>query len=404
MCAVSVSRQQPAICAVPEMELLLECARARFSSSKVRRSDESIDWQKVIRMAMRHRVLPILYQQLGSGDGVPDSVREKLRDLYSSNAARNMARSAELMNLLRTFDSHGLSVMCFRGPVLAETLYGDIALRQFSDLDLLVRPNDVASVSKILAATGYDPHFRLNERQQQALIRFRTERGFIRSADRLAVDVHWRLLPMPFAFEDDDVLWSRSVRTAIQGVELPTLDDEDMVLFLCIHGAKHGWDQLALLCDLAEMTCARPKLKWEEILRRARKAGKQRMVVVGLLLINELFAVSVPDAVRTAGGDRVARELVDELKGRLWGNVGVQEGGGGRKWLIAGKLMERARDRLAFAADLMVVPTGIECESVTLPRVLSPLYYLLRVSRTGWKYTVGLVGRGFRKLFKLSGE
>ena len=53
-------------------------------------------------------------------------------------------------------------------------------------------------VSKLLVADGYDPHFRLDEMQEQALIRFRTERCFIRSADQSTVDLHWRLLPTPF--------------------------------------------------------------------------------------------------------------------------------------------------------------------------------------------------------------
>jgi len=364
------------------MELLLDCARARFDSSKVCRPNASIDWQKVISMAMRHRVLPILHQQLESGmDGVPEPVRAKLQDLYLSNAGRNIARTAELLRLLRMFKSQGLSVMSFRGPVLAESLYGDTALRQFSDLDLLIQSNDVVSVSKILVSDGYEPHFQLNERQEQALIRFRTERCFIRSADQLTVDLHWRLLPKPFAFEDSDALWIRCVRITVQGSELLTLADEDMVLFLCIHGAKHGWDQLALLCDLVEMMRARPNLNWDEILRRAQKAGKRRMVVVGLLLIDELLGVPVPDPVRKGAEDRVARQLVDELKGRLLGNVGVQEGGGGRKWLIAWRMLEGCLDRLAYAADLMVVPTGIECERMNLPRPLFFLYYLLRLGR-----------------------
>ena len=78
-------------------------------------------------------------------------------------------------------------------------------------------------------------------------------------------------------------------------------------LFLCIHGAKHGWDQLALLCDLAEMMSRPSGTELGRDPARAQKAGKRRMVLVGLLLIDELFGVPVPDPVRkVAGGSRGA--------------------------------------------------------------------------------------------------
>lgn len=383
---MSVSPKKTAFSVAPEMDVLISCFRARRDASQTDRVGEllkaRINWQALTSMSMRHRVLPLLYQQVESFAGdVPDLIRDELRDMYLRNAARNMSRVADAQKLAAIFRSRNIPVMFLRGPVLAESLYGDIASRQFSDLDLLVRSDNVRRVSILLAAEGLQPHFRLDERQEQALVRFRTERCFIRSSDQLTVDLHWRLLPPPFAFENDDALWSRGVQATVQGAEVQTLADEDVALFLCIHGAKHGWDQLALLCDLAEMVRARPKLNWDKILRRAQEAGKQRMILVGLRLMDELFGVPVPDPVRRVAEDRVARQLVDELKGRLLGNVGVQEGGGGGKWLIAWRMLKGCRSRLVYAADLMAVPTGIECERMKLPRPLFFLYYLLRLVR-----------------------
>ena len=160
------------------MELLLSCARARQNASQADRVGEllrtRLDWQALTSMAMRHRVLPLLYQEveLFAGD-VPDLIRDEFRDMYLRNAARNMSRAAEVQKLAAIFRSQNIPVMFLRGPVLAESLYGDIASRQFSDVDLLVCPNDVRRVSILLAAEGCQPQFELDERQEQALIRLR---------------------------------------------------------------------------------------------------------------------------------------------------------------------------------------------------------------------------------------
>jgi hypothetical protein len=369
-----------------EMGFLIACVRQRYDPGARLPDPADVNWNRWTELAMRHRVLPIVYTQLAGAAAVPDSARGKLKDLYFSNAARNMARANEMKRLAGACETQKLPVMFLRGPVLASTLYGDMLLRQFSDLDLLIQGRDVPRISSALVSEGYRPHFKLDAVQEQALIRYRTERCFIRGEDQSTVDLHWRLLPSYFSFETaDTALWSRAATANVEGANVRTLGDEDMFLFLCAHGAKHGWDQLALLCDLAEMVRGRPGLDWDAILGRAQKAGKQRMIQVGLLLVDELLGVPVPDPVRKVADDRVARQLVDELKARLVGGVGVQEGGGVRKWRIAWRMIEGCRARMAYAADLMVVPTGIECERMTLPRPLFFLYYLLRLGRMAGK-------------------
>ncbi len=370
-------RQEPAHA---EMGCLISCVRRRHDASAPAPDARGVDWDRWLDLAMRHRVVPVLHGQLSAADEwIPSAVRAKLKDLYLSNAARNMGRVEELKRLAALCDGQALPVMFVRGPVLASTLYGDLSLRQFTDLDLLVHACDVSRLSEILVAEGYEPHFRLNGMQEKALIRYRTERCFIRSQDRSVVDVHWRLLPGFYSFEkDESALWSRSVTASLEGVLVRTLGQEDMFLFLCAHGAKHGWDQLSLLCDLAEMIRVAGELDWEGVLARAEGAGKRRMVVVALALVREVLGVMVPV---NANGDGAVRALVEELKARLGEGVGCQQGGGGETWRLAWKMMTSLKDRLAFAADLVLTPTGIECEKARLSAKLFFVYRLLRLGR-----------------------
>jgi hypothetical protein len=66
----------------------------------------------------------------------------RLRMQYMMNAARNMKMTAELLRILDALKEAGIKAMPLKGPVLAQQLYGDVALRQFSDLDILVARED----------------------------------------------------------------------------------------------------------------------------------------------------------------------------------------------------------------------------------------------------------------------
>ena len=120
------------------------------------------------------------------------------------------------------------------------------------------------------------------------------------------------------------------------------------------------------------------------------------MMWVGLQLIEELLGVPIPPSIQRMAEGRAERRRVDELKERLLGGMGIQEGGGWGKWRIEWGLLERCRDRLAYVADLVMIPTGLECEKVDFPRGLFFGYYLLRLGR--------MVGKPFSRRTNRTGS
>ncbi len=94
----------------------------------------------LLDIANLERMLPLLYKNLIliSPKKVPPAVMTHLRNEFLLNSSRNMKLTRELLFIIDNFDAKGIPIMPFKGPVLAEQVYGDIALRSFVDLDLLV--------------------------------------------------------------------------------------------------------------------------------------------------------------------------------------------------------------------------------------------------------------------------
>ncbi len=85
-------------------------------------------------------------------------------------SALNILLTHELQKLLALFADNDVRAVPYKGPALALQLYGNVALRQFSDLDILVHPRDVLRARDLLLAEGYAQLPPLTDGQQAVLL------------------------------------------------------------------------------------------------------------------------------------------------------------------------------------------------------------------------------------------
>ena len=127
-----------------ELDLLLSCARTRLdpeSSERVARAVHGgVDWDSLIASADRHYVMPLLYWNLSRvcAADVPRDPMDALQHRFRDSAQRNLLKSRELVRVLNLLAANGINALPMKGPVLAEAVYGQLALRQFDDLDVLI--------------------------------------------------------------------------------------------------------------------------------------------------------------------------------------------------------------------------------------------------------------------------
>src|SRR6266545_745263 len=164
-----------------ETELLLCCARSSIDNARAERIRALIrggmDWAYLLRQADLHAVMPLLCWHFTHNcpDAIPRPILEQLRDYFHSNARSNLLLTEELLRLLDLLATHGVRAIPFKGPALAASLYGNIALRRFCDLDLLVHTNEVSKARDLLISEGYRPEFNLTRTREAAFLRYQSE-------------------------------------------------------------------------------------------------------------------------------------------------------------------------------------------------------------------------------------
>jgi Uncharacterised nucleotidyltransferase len=154
------------------------------------------NWDCLIEGASRHRVSRLLLDGLQAcgSPHVPANVIAELRRQTLVAARHSLAHIAELVRLSRIFARAEIRVLALKGVVLSAQLYGDPALRNPRDIDLLVDPEEFDNAEALLVEAGYrryDPN--LSPRQRIAYRRWIKEVEYIHVVKGICVELHHRL-------------------------------------------------------------------------------------------------------------------------------------------------------------------------------------------------------------------
>jgi hypothetical protein len=369
-----------------EDELVLLCARTQVDEQTSARiqaiaaSPEEVDWDYVYALARRHSVVPLVYFQLNANAvPVPPDKLARFKDNYQSNAARNLLLTAELGNVLQSLEAAGIEAVPYKGPALAVYAYGNLMLRRFVDLDILVRKADVSRAKEILMSEGFVCGAPWTSVQQALLLRTQHNLAMSREEGRLVVELHWEVVSGLFASSlQAEEFWGRLSTMTLNNATVKSLATEDLLLSLCVHGSKHLWERLAWICDVAQIMKSQEVIDWDTLFQRAEATGSARMLLLGLSLANNLLDAPLPaQAQSRVESDSVVPGLVSEVSRRLFASgepMAITIGQSFRfNWAVRSDLSSRLR-----YCRLLLQPTDADIETLPLPRPLSFVYYLMR--------------------------
>ena len=377
-----------------EQRLLIGLARATAAEAAdlLGRHQGGVDWPLLLAAAEQQRVTALLNRSLQSLDSelAPGAALEQLKQRSKLIVGRNLVFTRELLRILELLAAEGIFAIPFKGPTLAVAAYGDPGLRQYSDIDLLVRNDDLKRARRLLTGEAYE--LLEDHGWQQHL--FHPEL-------KLGLDLHQQLLHhlVPLALDYRHLI-DRTEGIDLLGQRVLVPSSEDLLLILCGQLVKELWEMhsrstesvpLIKIVDVAELL-ERSELVWRSVLERARTHQARRLLLFGLELVDAFYPLSLPRQVRTAMRRNPLRQsfpdpylryvFVDQRK-RFSNSdhIGFQI---------------RVRDRLRQRLLLAFKPSGIDQEFLPLPKGLRFLHVFTRPLRLALQYGRDLIRKGSR--------
>ena len=382
--------------AQPELQLVLACARAQLNPAAAGEiasaAAQPLDWLKAIDLASGHGLSPILSCQVQqhATARVPETIRLCFIERFRAHTIRNFELTKELIEILSLLEKSDVDALAFKGPVLSQQLYGDLSLREFLDLDILVPPSDAWTVIASLSAKGFEPHFTLTQRQFARFQGSRFDMGLYHASKRVLVEVHWALVSPGYTFSPSvQMVWESIQSVLIAGRSIKTFSAEMQLLCSCLNQAKHNWWRLGWLMDLAALIHQSPAMDWQQIQMRAGSFGTARMIRVSLQLVQRLFQLTLPGGIAEwVENDVCSRKIAERILKRLL-LVDTTPAQPPALDPLFRASMESLADRAFYWFDNALRPTPLEWALLPLPDSLYALYYPIRIGRLLCKHTAG---------------
>jgi Uncharacterised nucleotidyltransferase len=356
------------------------------------------DWAVVPPVLVRHG-LPVL--ALGRLARVrtliPDIVWNTLETQARDARQRALAGAAELRRIARAFDVAGLPMLAIKGPALAWRAYGDVGVRPFTDLDLLVAPVVLPPALEVLRELEYRGDHHFSPRQDAWFRGVDGDYPLVHAGTGQVVELHARPLTRRLAeMASFETLWDRRLAMSLADQAIPVLGDDDAFLLQALHGAKHRWERLEWVAAVGELL--RRRAGDIEALLTAVPAAR-RALLLACRVATEWVDAPLSSRVRAACVDDPDVAI---LAARAWRHVAAgdtDEGAAG----TAGKLsfnyraQEGIATRLRFAYRWACWPSPEDWEFLPLPDVLFFAYRVVRPLRLLSRYARSTVaGRGDR--------
>lgn len=337
-----------------------------------------IDWDVLLHHARHHSLVPLLAHRLlesHSGVTIPTHIRARLRNEFQSNLLRNFALLEEIRRILQAWRQKGIEAIPYKGPVLAEQLWGSFALRECSDLDFLVRREDVNRAGRVLPGLGYHAVSPVADSLRPALLRNASEEQFQHAPTGILLELQWAPAPRTFAVPyDEEQLWSSLTRISAAGELVNAPGAENLVGLLAIHGWKHNWSKLIWIADLSAVI-RRSEIDWERLHESATRNRWRRILLLGLEMVRRIYGTPACDPLN-------ADPEIASLAERLEQGLRVANNSSYLQWHRDMLLARDSRSsQIRQLANFILTPGLAEYSSSKLPAWASPAYRAIRLAR-----------------------
>ena len=391
-----------------ELQFLVNCCKSDPSENDIKEilsylDTKDLDINILIGLATQHGILPLVYKtikNLSENDNLNAQrltlnaeILTELKAHYMSISQRNMLMSAELIRIMKLLKGNDIEALAFKGPTLSQMAYGDITLRQYSDLDILVDESQLYQAAKLLVSQNYEPMDSIEFLKNKAKLHVEKNYEFYGRKNGIKVEIHWRLINSSFLkkFKNYDV-FDTPQNVKINQTVIPTLDTKILLLYLCNHGASHMWERLEWIVDIDRLIQSEESaLNWDEILKLASTLQSKTSFLLGLGLAKELFHTPLPSEIQSKLDSVHIRKLVAFILTTLNSDLISQDHTSHEKNLKVFQfhlsLQDSLSSKIHFIFQTLFTYSSGDVMMVNLPRPLFFLYYPLRILRIINKYT-----------------
>lgn len=356
-----------------------------------------LDCARFLSLAEKHRITSLVWYSIRKHPAsvFEHSLRSNLAEKHRKNIVNQLAITFDTIRLHNILQHAGIPYCLLKGQPIEARYYRHGMLREAGDIDILIEGTTLDTVCKLLLAAGYhirNPIDQLFPLQRKYFLFIDNQLEVEAPGSGTTIELHWRPLQAVGTLPAIDLRQQKN-RWLVGGHEIPFLNDEETLLYLCAHGAKHAWYRLKWVFDLPQVLKSR-EWDWASLLAKAEAQHCMHEFLLGLSLAQAFSDWIAPPLMQASlqkfDAPKKYFPLIAQaiVKPDHWLNtpIGILK----RNHYLT-RFHRTPKDWLYHLASLTT--NRRDWDLVPLPNALFPFYFILSPFANFWH-----LGKRFRKL------
>ncbi|WP_374449543.1 nucleotidyltransferase family protein [Stella sp.] len=243
-----------------------------------------------------YRLYPQLYRRIRHL--APDhAFLGRMKGTFRRTFYRNQLLFRWALDVVDRLAAAGIDCLVLKGASLVTATGLSAGLRPMADVDLLVPTRDAERAIAVA-----DPRFRvLLDDPDRTVAHVLLRHGYtVRDANRLEIDLHWRLAGVWASGADPDrPFWDEAETAVLQGRTIRVLAPTDLLFHLVVHGLpRNPAPAIRWIADSLELlTTEGRRIDWGRLVALARRFRRSLLLARGLGYLRAIFDAAVPAGV-----------------------------------------------------------------------------------------------------------
>ena len=142
-----------------DMAIVIQACRVHFGTASIHELNKLLNTapeahSRVALLSRLHRIRPIVYRVLLETN-IPAQIKEQLKNELHAITLHNFAIAQENQRIVNRLNAHDIAAIPYKGVAFSKEFYGDISMRESSDIDLIIDKEKVTNAIQLFEEDGF---------------------------------------------------------------------------------------------------------------------------------------------------------------------------------------------------------------------------------------------------------
>lgn len=305
-----------------EEQLLVGLCRLQFSDEQLSNIRSLIglvtDWEYFRNLSNKHGIAAIVWHNLEKHNmqsGIPEAVVLFLRGALLRNLSRNIFNTGATAEALAFLNKEKIKTVILKGLALENSVYGNIGLRQMSDVDILINRKDCLRAREVLIDAGYES-LPVKSFLHKMILQYYGKHLPSLLKNGASLEIHHELFGRN-NHRLTNILYDSSYKAELKGERTWFPEPQIFFLYLVKHLSVHEMNNESQLRLYADLIILLEKYDDEilnyDLLEYASGAGMSEILASRLDSLRVIWTISFPDWVNDFIDKWSAKDSIDRF-------------------------------------------------------------------------------------------